>query len=163
SVPQLSAAFKRMGLKLPNLQADVIEEALEDPDLTRQQRRARELRADLAGSAIKKYPAAAAAVCADGRVRGGFQFYGAHTCRWTGRRVQPQNLPRASFDTPEEAEAAVLDLKLGLGADPAALKALVRSMFMGDPELTVVDYAAIEARVLAWLAGEEWPLEAFRA
>src|SRR5204863_1941450 len=107
-----------------------------------------------------KFTAALDVVSPDDRIRGGFRFFGAHTGRWAGQRVQPQNLPRATVDNPE---AAILDLKMGLGADPHTLKALVRSMFVGSPLLTVVDYASIEARVVAWLAGETWALEAFES
>lgn len=160
SIQQVMAWAKTVGLDLPNCQAATIEALLEDPELPELHRRALELRQDLALAAGGKFGAALQVVSPDSRIRGGFRFFGAHTGRWTGQRVQPQNLPRATVDDPE---AAILDLHMGLGAEPYTLKALVRSMFIGQPTLSVVDYASIEARVLAWMADETWALDAFRA
>jgi DNA polymerase len=160
SVQQVMAWAKTVDLDLPNLQAETIEGFLADPDLPELHRQVLEIRQDLSGVATGKFGAALAVVSPDDRIRGGFKFFGAHTGRWTGQRVQPQNLPRHALDSEAEVEAAILDLKMGLGADPPTLKALVRAMFSGP--LTVVDYSAIEARVVAWLAGEEWALQAFR-
>lgn len=158
SVQQVQAWLKEQGVDLPNMQALTVERALEDPDTTPEVRQALELRQELALAAGGKFTAALEVVSPDSRIRGGFRHFGAHTGRWTGQRVQPQNLPRATIPEPE---AAILDLKLGLGATPHTLKALVRSLFIGP--LTVVDYASIEARVLAWMANEKWALEAFYA
>lgn len=154
------ANSEEVGLNLPNLQAGTIEQKLQDPDTSDEHKRVLELRQDLALAAGGKFTAALDVVSPDDRIRGGFRFFGAHTGRWTGQRVQPQNLPRLSFDSEAEAEAAILDLKLGDQLDSESLKKLVRAMFIGP--LTVVDYAAIEARVVAWMANEEWALEAFR-
>lgn len=156
STQQVMAWAKEAGLDLPNLRAETLEAVIEDPEANPEHVRILELRQDLALAAGGKFSAALDVVSPDNRIRGGFRFFGAHTGRWTGQRVQPQNLPRATVDEPE---AAILDLKLGLGADPHTLKALVRSMFIGP--LTVVDYASIEARVVSWMANEEWALDAF--
>ena len=159
STAQLLAWLQKSGLRIDNLQAATVEQVLEKRTLSTKQRRVLELRQDLALTASKKYVAALDTVSADGRVRGGFNFFGAHTGRWTGRGLQPHNLPRASLRDEAATDAAIMDLKMGLGGDAYTLKALVRALFTGP--LTVVDYAAIEARVIAWLANERWALEAF--
>jgi DNA polymerase len=171
SVPQMMEWFRSEGMKIPNLQAKTIEKVLSKNTISPKQRKVLELRQELALTASKKYTAALASVCSDGRFRGGFRFYGAHTGRWAGRGVQLHNLPRASFTRydPETdsyvwdhaaEQAAIMDLLLGLGVSASGLKKLVRALFHLDG--AVVDYASIEARVLAWMAGEEWALQAFR-
>lgn len=158
SLPQMLGWLRGTGLTVPNLQKETVEKLLSSllPDDTR---RVLELRQELALVASKKFQAALDGVGADGRLRGQFRYFGAHTGRWTGRGVQLQNLPRASLKSETEAEAVILDIHLGLGADAATLKKLVRPMFVGP--FTVVDYSAIEARVIAWLASEQWALKAF--
>ena len=100
------------------------------------------------------------------RVRGAMQFFGAHTGRWAGRGVQFQNLPRNTAGGEEETEALVAKAMSNKGYDLTLddLKPLIRACVTAPEgkELTVCDYSAIEARVIAWLAGEEWVLEAFR-
>lgn len=166
SVQQLAVWARDSGLRMPNWQAETVENMLAREDLTQTQRRVFELRQELALVASKKFTSALASVNEDGRLRGGFRFFGAHTGRWSGRGVQPHNMPRAAF-VDDEGEwdwvgeaAAILDLAMGLGASDETLKKLVRAMFMVDG--CVVDYSSIEARVISWFAPEEWALRAFR-
>lgn len=158
SVQQLLPWLREAGSPLPNLQAETVQDAIDDPDTSDVVREVLELRQGAALIAAQKFEVALRQMNTDGRLRGQFRFYGAHTGRWAGRGVQLHNLPRATVSDPEEA---ILDLKLGNGASAHTLKALVRGMIVGP--LAVCDYSAIEARVLAWLAGEEWVLEAFRS
>ena len=127
------------------------------------------LRQQLAKSSVKKYQAMQNAVCTDGRARGMFQFYGANrTGRWAGRLIQMQNLPQNHL--PELAEARDLiktrnyeSVKAIYPDVPDTLSQLIRTSFVaeGDSRFIVSDFSAIEARVIAWLAGEEWRQEVF--
>jgi len=144
-------------LGVPSLAKDAVEKELETAAGDR--RRVLELRQTIAGSAVKKFQAAADQTCRDGRARGQFRFFGAHTGRWAGKGIQLQNLPREHFDAVEDRDAALLRLRAGQGASPEELKALIRPMLLGP--LTVVDFAQVESRVLAWLAGEQWVLDAY--
>ena len=130
-----------------------------------------ELRQQMSKTSTKKYDALAAAVCGDGRVRGMLFYYGANrTGRWAGRIVQPQNLPQNHLPNLDYARQLVKArdaelLALNYGSIPDALSQLIRTAFIPRPgkRFAVADYSAIEARVVAWLAGEQWVLDAFRA
>lgn len=181
SIQQLGGWLAQQGVPMPDLTKETVQRILDEP-APEIVHKALELRQELALVASKKYTAALDRINTDARLRGGFQFFGAHTGRWAGRGIQFQNMPSATIvpdcyaeckaagleddpihgrhiDTAIEAHA--LDLKLDMGADAHTLKALVRSMLWGP--FTVVDYSAIEARVIAWLAGEQWALDAFSA
>ena len=129
------------------------------------------LRLQLAKSSVRKYQAMENAVCADGRCRGMFQFYGANrTGRWSGRLIQLQNLPQNHIADLEQARALVKDgdyemLDALYTSVPGVLSELVRTAFVPRPgyKFIVADFSAIEARVLSHLAGEKWRTEVFRS
>ena len=127
------------------------------------------LRQQLAKSSVKKYQAMETAVCADSRARGMFQFYGANrTGRWAGRIIQMQNLPQNHLDDLSEARGLVraggFDALEMLYEDvPDTLSQLIRTAFVPQEnrKFIVADFSAIEARVIAWLAGEKWRQKVF--
>ena len=127
------------------------------------------LRQQLAKSSVKKYQAMETAVCADGRARGMFQFYGANrTGRWAGRIIQMQNLPQNHLDDLSEARGLVrvgdFDALEMLYEDvPDTLSQLIRTAFVPQEnrKFIVADFSAIEARVIAWFAGEKWRQDVF--
>lgn len=129
-----------------------------------------EIRQELGKTSTKKYDAIEAAVCDDGRVRGLLQFYGANrTGRWAGRLVQVQNLPRTYTEPLEFARELVKGRKLDAlrtvyGSPNGTLSQLIRTAFVAAPGNVLIDadFSAIEARVISWLADEEWRLEVFR-
>lgn len=132
-------------------------------------RRVLQLRQELSKSSVKKYAAMENAVCADGRARGLIQFYGANrTGRWAGRLIQVQNLPRTYIDSLDLAREYAKSgntfmLKLTYGSVPDTLSQLIRTAFIPSEghKFVVADFSAIEARVIAWLAGESWRQEVF--
>lgn len=126
------------------------------------------LRQQLAKSSVKKCQAMEATVCADGRVRGCFQFYGARTGRWAGRNIQLQNLPQNKMPDLEQARAIVRAgdydaVRMLYDSTPDVLSQLIRTAFVPRSGHTffVADFSAIEARVIAWLAGEDWRQQVF--
>lgn len=130
-----------------------------------------ELRQKAAKTSIKKYQAMLNCACADGRAHGLFQFYGANrTGRWAGRLIQLQNLPRNYIKDLDLARGIVVDndgdlLAMLYESTPSILSQLIRTAFVAPKGhvFAVADFAAIEARVIAWLAGEEWRMEIFRS
>ena len=128
------------------------------------------LRLELSKTSVKKYEAMARCVCRDGRVHGLLQFYGANrTGRWAGRLVQAQNLPQNHLPDLELAREIVKSgneelLNALFASVPGTLSELIRTAFIPKDgcRFLVADFSAIEARVLAWLANEEWVLEEFR-
>ena len=128
-------------------------------------------RQQLAKSSVSKYTAMQNAVCADGRARGMFQFYGANRSgRWAGRLIQLQNLPQNHMDDLEEARNLVRDgnfaaLEILYDNIPNVLSELIRTAFIPKPgyKYIVSDFSAIEARVLSFLAGEQWRVDVFKA
>ena len=129
------------------------------------------LRQQLAKSSVKKYQTMETCVCSDGRARGMFQFYGANrTGRWAWRLIQMQNLPQNHLEDLAEARALVragdFDAVEMLYEDvPDTLSQLIRTAFVprSGAKFIVADFSAIEARVIAWLAGEKWRQEVFAA
>lgn len=129
-----------------------------------------EIRQELSKTSVKKYIAMQNAMCSDGRIRGLLQFYGANrTGRWAGRLVQVQNLPRNYISTLDLARTLVKNkdidaLKLIYGNVPDTLSQLIRTAFIpsDDKKYYVSDFSAIEARVIAYLANEQWRLDVFR-
>lgn len=127
------------------------------------------IRQELGKSSVTKYRTMTECICEDERARGLLQFYGANrTGRWAGRFVQVQNLPRNYIETLDIARKLVKDknvqaLKLLYGNVPDTLSQLIRTAFIPsiDNKLVVADFSAIEARVIAWLAGEQWRLDVF--
>lgn len=173
SVAQLAKWLQEeTGEEINDLQKATVSDLLDKDLPSDDARRMLEIRQELGKTSNKKYTALAVAVCADSRVRGLLQFYGANrTGRWAGRIVQPQNLPRTYIDGEllPLARQLVQDQKrdaisLIYGSVPDTLSQLIRTAFVASPGHTLVDadFSAIEARVIAWLAGEEWVLEVFR-
>lgn len=159
----------RTGTDLPNLQKATVEEALRREDLPDNARRVLEIRQQMGKTSVRKYAAMQAAKCGDDRIRGLTQFYGAsRTGRWAGRLVQMQNLPRNYLKTLDYARNLVKagnyeGIRLLYGNVPDTLSQLIRTAFIPSEghKFVVADFSAIEARVIAWLAGEQWVNEVF--
>ncbi|NYV67255.1 DNA polymerase [Bacillus sp. Gen3] len=167
SGPQLTKWLSDKGVEVENLQKETVSNLVETTE--GDVKRALEIRQELSKTSVKKYQAMVSAVCEDGRVRGLLQFYGANrTGRWAGRLVQVQNLPRNYLETLGHARELVREkkvdaLKLIYGNVPDTLSQLIRTAFVPSEGnlLLISDFSAIEARVIAWLAGEQWRLDVF--
>ena len=167
SVAQMKAWLSDNGLETETLGKKAVAEMIKNAPKELQD--VLMLRQQLAKSSVKKYQAMEAAVCADGRARGMFQFYGANrTGRWAGRIIQLQNLPQNHLEDLSEARSLVrvgdFDAIEMLYEDvPDTLSQLIRTAFVAQDnrKLLVADFSAIEARVIAWFAGEEWRQEVF--
>ena len=171
SVSQLTGWFEtEMDEEISDLRKSTVADLLERKNNSGTVQRMLEIRQELGKTSTKKYDAIDAAVCPDGRVRGLLQFYGANrTGRWAGRLVQVQNLPRTYTEPLELARDLVkrrsLDaLKAVYGGVSDTLSQLIRTAFIASPGNVLIDadFSAIEARVISWLAGEDWRLEVFR-
>lgn len=170
SVKQLARWLSaETGDDITSLRKETIKELLGRDNADHVQRML-EIRQELGKTSTKKYDAIEAAVCDDGRVRGLLQFYGANrTGRWAGRLVQVQNLPRTYTEPLEFARELVKGRKLDAlrtvyGSPNDTLSQLIRTAFVAASGNVLIDadFSAIEARVISWLADEEWRLEVFR-
>jgi DNA polymerase len=169
SVQQLSKWLtEEMEEEIPNLQKETVKQLIKTTD-SEAARRMLVIRQELSKTSVKKYTAMNISMCADNRARGLLQVYGANrTGRWAGRLIQVHNLPKNKMETLSLARDLVKArninaLKAIYGNIPDTLSQLIRTAFIPAPGnvFMVADFSAIEARVIAWLAGESWRLEVF--
>lgn len=159
---------EQYGLELDDLRGSTVEKLLEDESLPADLRELLQVRLSASTTSVAKYEALARSTSSDGRLRGTLQFCGAaRTGRWAGRLFQPQNLPRPSLKQ-NEIDVAIEAMKAGaeqmllddvMSAASAAIRGAITAAL--EKKLVVADLANIEGRMLAWLAGEKWKLEAF--
>jgi DNA polymerase len=170
SVQQLTGwVAAQTGTEIPNMRKDTVKE-LQQRDNPDNVQRMLELRQELGKTSTKKYNAICNCICTDNRVRGLLQFYGANrTGRWAGRLVQVQNLPRTYTDplplARDLVKARSLDgIRAVYGSVNDTLSQLIRTAFVASSGNILIDadFSAIEARVISWLAGEQWRLDVFR-
>ncbi|WP_346914183.1 DNA polymerase [Clostridium sp.] len=167
SVAQLKQWLLENGIEVESLSKKAVSDLAKESDGDVE--RLLNLRLQLAKTSIKKYEAIERAVCPDNRVRGLLQFYGANrTGRWAGRLVQVQNLPQNHIKDLTLARNLVRNgdlstLEMLFESAPHVLSELIRTAFIPKPnhQFLVADFSAIEARVIAWLAGEKWRMDVF--
>lgn len=167
SVAQLKSWLTGRGMEIDSLSKKTVSDLIKETDGEVEE--LLRLRLLMAKTSVKKYEAMERSVCSDGRVHGLLQFYGANrTGRWAGRLVQVQNLPQNHIVDLELARNLVKqgrfeDLELFYDSTPNVLSELIRTAFVPKKgcRFIVADFSAIEARVLAWLSGEQWRLDVF--
>lgn len=167
SVAQIKGWLLEKGLEIDSLSKQAVSELIQESDGEVEE--LLKLRLLMAKTSVKKYEAIERSVCSDGRVYGLLQFYGANrTGRWAGRLVQVQNLPQNHIVDLELSRNLVKqgrfeDVELLYDSTPKVLSELIRTAFIPKPgcRFLVADFSAIEARVLAWLSGEQWRLDVF--
>ena len=167
SVAQLKGWLGDMGMEAESLSKKAVADMIAETDGEVEE--LLRLRLLMAKTSVKKYEAMERSVCLDGRVHGLLQFYGANrTGRFAGRLVQVQNLPQNHIPDLELARELVKqgrfeDIELLYDSTPNVLSELIRTAFIPKPgcRFVVADFSAIEARVLAWLSGEQWRLDVF--
>lgn len=167
SVAQIKGWLLEKGLEIDSLSKQAVSELIQESDGEVEE--LLKLRLLMAKTSVKKYEAIERSVCSDGRVHGLLQFYGANrTGRWAGRLVQVQNLPQNHIVDLELSRNLVKqgrfeDVELLYDSTPKVLSELIRTAFIPKPgcRFLVADFSAIEARVLAWLSGEQWRLDVF--
>ena len=168
SLAQVKGWLAKRGIEVDSLDKKAIKGLL--PQATGEVRQMLELRLLLGKTSVKKYEAIQRSVCSDGRVHGLLQFYGANrTGRWAGRLVQVQNLPQNHIPDLALARSLVKrgefdQVEMLYDSTPGVLSELIRTAFVPKPgcRFIVADFAAIEARVLAWFSGEQWRLDTFQ-
>ena len=170
SAPQVKRwLLEHEGIEVPSLNKEAMPELMQQVK-SPEARRMLTIRSELSKTSVTKYEAMERGLCHDGRVHNLLQFYGANrTGRWAGRLVQMQNLPQNKLKDLELARELVRDgefelLEMTFGSPPFVLSQLIRTTFIPSEgcRFIVADYSAIEARVIAWLAGEPWVLEEFK-
>lgn len=171
SLAQLKRWLAEQGVEMDSVTKDTIAEALKQPDLPENVRRVLEIRTALGKTSVAKYSTMLVAQCQDHRLRGILQFYGANRSgRWAGRLVQTHNLakntlPDLALARELAAEGNFDTMGTLFGETAFVFSELIRTAFIPSDgrRFVVSDFSAIEARVLAWIAGEEWVLDAFRS
>ncbi|CAM3745158.1 DNA polymerase [Cohnella lubricantis] len=169
SLPQLKGWLAERGLETPDGLSKEYMPALLDAAPDDDTRRVLEIRREMGKTSVDKFNAMQRSICSDDRARGLLQFCGANrTWRWAGRLIQVQNLPQNKIKDLELARETLRSgdfdmLEMMYGAPPFVLSQLIRTAFVPSPgcRFIVSDFSAIEARVIAWLADEQWVLDVF--